>query len=212
MKIFFDFDGTLVEIMKRDYRVYCDSLPDSTSLDFARYVSLRRKKTNIDEILSLTHPNYRDIREKFLQKRDSLIENAAYLRYDTVLQGVKESLSQISSNHECYILSARKDEKALKDQCDEMDISQYFLSIIAVSSPEKKGGIISSIKGNEVSIMVGDTENDILAARESGSISVSVDTGIRDKETIGKYYPDHITINLSELIGIIEHVRQQQRE
>jgi len=212
VKIFFDFDGTLVEIMKRDYRVYCDSLPGSTSLDFARYVSLRRKKTNIDEILSLTHPDYKDIREKFFEKRDSLIENTAYLRYDKVLQGVKESLSQISSNHKCYILSARKDEKALKDQCDEMDISQYFLSIEAVSSPKKKGSAIREINGNEAAIMVGDTEHDILAARESGSISVAVETGIRDKETISAYCPDHIIVNLSELAVIIEHARQQQRE
>ena len=212
MKIFFDFDGTLVEIMKRDYKVYCDSLPDANALDFSKYVALRRKKTNIDNILALTHPAYREFRETFLEKREILMEDPVYLQHDTVLQGVHGSLSQISSKYKCYILSARKDEKALKNQCDEMNLTQYFRSIVAVSSAEKKGKVISTMKDGETVIMVGDTENDIRAARESGSISVAVDTGIRDKGTISKYRPDHIIINLSELVGIIDHVRQQQRE
>jgi phosphoglycolate phosphatase-like HAD superfamily hydrolase len=67
--------------------------------------------------------------------------------------------------------------------------------------------MISDIRGRDESIMIGDTEKDIIAARESSSISVAVDTGIRDKDTLRSYDPDHIIVNLSNLIDIIDHAK-----
>jgi phosphoglycolate phosphatase-like HAD superfamily hydrolase len=207
VKVFFDFDGTLVEIMQRDYAIYCDSLPAGSRLDFHLYTRLRRKKTNIEDILSLTHRDYLDFRDDFLAKRESMMEMRKYLSLDTLLSGAHEVLSVVSKKHECYILSARQNENLLKWQCDSLDISRYFCSIIAVSSPVKKGRMISDIRGRDESIMIGDTEKDIIAARESSSISVAVDTGIRDKDTLRSYDPDHIIVNLSNLIDIIDHAK-----
>ena len=53
-------------------------------------------------------------------------------------------------------------------------------------------------------VMIGDSKNDILAAKSAGIQSVAVSYGYNYGEDISKYNPDYIIENFGEIISILE--------
>ncbi len=51
--------------------------------------------------------------------------------------------------------------------------------------------------------MIGDTEADIIAAKTHNIRVVGVLSGIRDRERLEEYQPDHIAKNLSEAVDLV---------
>jgi len=192
VKLFFDFDGTLVDAMKRDYHAFCIS--SRSKIDYEEYLYRRRKREKIQDLI----PAGTDF-NSFIETRSSIIESIDLLSLDEVLPCVIEFL-EVASENDCHILSARKSEKDLIDQCTRLGISRYFKSISAVDNPVKKGESIERISFGSPCVMFGDTEYDIAAAKQSFAVSVAVSTGIRDFEILRAESPDFLVENLGSLL------------
>ncbi len=193
MNLFFDFDGTLVDVMKRDYVAYCVA-SKSNNVDYREYVQRRRRRDPITHLLPSDV-----ILHDFLKKREEIIESIDLLSLDEIFPDSIQFLDKASEN-KCHIVSARRSEKNLIEQCVRLGIEKYFSSISAVENPAKKSEIIKDIAGHEPRVMFGDTEHDILAARLSSSTAVSVTTGIRDFETLKRENPDFLVERLGDLL------------
>ena len=92
--IAFDFDGTIIDISRRDYAVYHDLMQDlsGSALPFGIYWPMRRKRTNIHLILARSGIADKERINIFLQQRASLIEDVKYLVFDTVIPGVVNTI------------------------------------------------------------------------------------------------------------------------
>lgn len=183
----FDFDGTIIDISRRDYAVYYDLVTElgGTPLPYRLYWPLRRAKTNIYAILAKSGISDKQKIDFFLARRSDIIEDEMYLRLDSLIPGVIESVRYNLPKVVAYLVTTRYNKDNLYRQLNELKIYNLFEEIIV--SEKDKSIYYSQI--NNLNLIVGDTENDINAANIIGKSSVAVLSGIRDGEILKKYNP-----------------------
>ena len=178
--IAFDFDGTIIDISRRDYAVYHDLMQDlsGSALPFGIYWPMRRKRTNIHLI-----------------QRASLIEDVKYLVFDTVIPGVVNTIKLNSSWVTPCLVTTRHDVKRLHWQIGELGLNNVFRDIIIAGKDKTK----YYSKVSNLKLIVGDTENDIDAANTLGITSVAVLSGIRDADIIRLSCPGFIEESVASI-------------
>lgn len=195
--IAFDFDGTIIDISRRDYAVYRDLVQDLSGsiLPFEIYWPLRRKRTDINLILAKSGVTDTERINIFLQKRASLIEDVKYLVLDTVLPRVVNTLKLNSSWITPYLVTTRYNENNLRWQLEGLGLNIVFEDIIIAEKDKTK--FYSGV--NNLSLIVGDTEKDIDAANTLGIKSVAVLSGIRDADIIRLSRPTFIEESVASI-------------
>ena len=193
----FDFDGTIIDVSRRDYAVYQELVAwlGGNPLPYCIYWPLRRKRTNIFEILSESGITDKVETEAFLARRTAMIEDEEYLRLDSLIPGVIETIKYNSPKILPYLVTTRCNKNHLFSQLNVLSIADLFKEIIA--SDKDKSVYYSQI--DNLSLIVGDTENDIKAAKLIGKPSVAVLSGIRDAEILKGYNPDRIIQSVAYL-------------
>ena len=116
--IFIDFDGTLVDIAPRHYRVYkkCVEKMGGTPLDRKKYWELKRDNISWNELLPMSglEVNNRDDYLKLFIDRIELLEE---LYRDELFVDSLSMLKKLSSNgNKLYLLSLRRNSDALDKQ------------------------------------------------------------------------------------------------
>lgn len=195
--IAFDFDGTIIDISRRDYAVYRDLVQDLSGsiLPFEIYWPLRRKRTDINLILAKSGVTDTERINIFLQQRASLIEDVKYLVLDTVLPRVVNTLKLNSSWITPYLVTTRYNENNLRWQLEGLGLNIVFEDIIIAEKDKTK--FYSGV--NNLSLIVGDTEKDIDAANTLGIKSVAVLSGIRDADIIRLSHPTFIEESVASI-------------
>jgi phosphoglycolate phosphatase-like HAD superfamily hydrolase len=202
--IFFDLDGTLIDVEPRHYRVYGELVHKYAGkpLPQKEYWVLKRKKTRWPELLPLSGipPEKLGV---FLQDFIQRIEDPAYLETDQLFPGAGQLLKDMSVNHTCYLVSLRRQPERLKSQLDALGVSGYFAEILSGHSEtdgyDVKIELIKNVLGDKTGTMVGDTEADIMTAKNLGLMSVAVLSGIRDREFLEALHPDYVFDSVTEL-------------
>ncbi len=205
--IFFDFDGTLV-----------DSLNDvSTSINNS-LIELGFEELSPTVIQSLVGPDLRDTLTTAVNHRsfdfDTFIPvyvedyyhncvktTVLYDDVINILQVLKERKKTL------YILT-NKPVKQTTQIARSLKIVDYFEEIIGPDTYDKAKpdpiGIISTQKKCGLHakdmVMIGDTEIDILTAKNANIDSVAVSYGYREKEVLNEYSPTFMINKLKELI------------
>lgn len=195
--IAFDFDGTIIDISRRDYAVYRDLVQDLSGsiLPFEIYWPLRRKRTDINLILAKSGVTDTERINIFLQQRASLIEDVKYLVLDTVLPRVVNTLKLNSSWITPYLVTTRYNENNLRWQLEGLGLNIVFEDIIIAEKDKTK--FYSGV--NNLSLIVGDTEKDIDAANTLGIKSVAVLSGMRDADIIRLSRPTFIEESVASI-------------
>ncbi len=93
-----------------------------------------------------------------------------------------------------------------------LGIEGYFDMVITAddvrkTKPDPEGifAILSAIgEDHEDAFMIGDTEMDILAARNAGIKSIAVTWGNRDEDFLRKYNPDYLVKSPAELLKLLQ--------
>lgn len=204
MKLFFDFDGTLVNVFKRDYELYKRALRGRDSITYEEYTQRRRNNESSRSIVSLTVMNHEEFYPDFIAERHALTERSELLTLDTLFDGVQDVLTGLSK-HPMFIISARNNHQTLTEQCKALKIDHHFRYIHAIASSDKSP-ILKALSGGEIAIMIGDTEFDVESAKAAGVISVAVSSGIRSRTYLQALQPDHLIDNIKQLQDIISHV------
>lgn len=210
VKIFFDFDGTLIDVAPRHFRVYqeCVKSFGGRSLDMNEYWRLKRCKTDWSEICSQSNISYSQ-KDLFLAEFRHKIELADYLKIDALFPGVEGLLERLSAQHECYLVSLRRKHNNLLQEIEWLGLTRRFKEIITGHSESDgsdiKVSLISKrLASNDSGIVCGDTEADILTGQQLGLLSVGVTSGIRGRVFLRSLKPAYLLSSVIELEAIPE--------
>lgn len=209
--IFIDFDGTLVDIAPRHYRVYkkCVEKMGGTPLDRKKYWELKRDNISWNELLPMSglEVNNRDDYLKLFIDRIELLEE---LYRDELFVDSLSTLKKLSSNgNKLYLLSLRRNSDALDKQIEKLGIGRFFEKILSGHSDTKEGTLLKkadivkqTIDNPEDSIIIGDTEADVSAAQQLNATSIALLSGIRSKEFLKSMEPDYLVDGIGDVANI----------
>jgi len=211
MKIFFDLDGTLINISEKYYRVYTDILNEAgfSTIGKKEYWDAKRHKVPEDQILAMTNAN--DFYKEYNQKRLLLIESDYYLSNDSLHEEVIEVLKNLSKKYQLILVTLRKSNSQLEKQLTALKLMGYFTDVLRSGDNLEprwmiKYNIIKEYIGNEFDsshILISDTENDIIAGNELGFKTIAVLNGIRTKELLIISNPTFICKSVRDLLNIL---------
>lgn len=209
--IFIDFDGTLVDITPRHYRVYkkCVEKMGGTPLDQKKYWELKRDNISWDELLSMSGleaSKKGDYLKLFIDRIESLEE----LYRDELFVDSLSALKKLSSNdNKLYLLSLRRNSDALDKQIEKLGIGCFFEKILSGHSDTKEGTLLKkadiikqTIDNPGDSIIIGDTEADVSAAQQLNATSIALLSGIRSKEFLKSMEPDYLVDGIGDVTNI----------
>jgi phosphoglycolate phosphatase-like HAD superfamily hydrolase len=209
MKIFFDLDGTLIDVSRRHHKVYSEITESlgGKPLQKEAYWHLKRSKTTWPEILKASQLSP-DLTDNFLSIFISKIEQPEYLQLDTLFPDAIATLENTSTLYQCYLVSLRRNESNLIREVDNLGISKYFKKILSAHSEsdgsDKKIELIKAeltqAKGD---LIIGDTEADVKTGQALNLTTVAVLSGIRDRQFVEKLKPDHMIQGIGQLPEII---------
>jgi len=211
MNIFLDLDGTLLDISDRYYKIYSDLMKIFDIQPVSKTEYWRAKRSGQEEALlkktNVPLANYYD-------KRMHMLELSDYLRLDKKSNGVERVLSQLEAdNHRVFLVTLRRSRLNLFRQLRHLGLLGFFNTILQCRDEEAKPWRVkASLISQEVdfekkcSVMVGDTETDILAAKHLGISSVAVSCGLRTRMVLLTFKPNYVIRRIVDLPRIIQDI------
>jgi phosphoglycolate phosphatase-like HAD superfamily hydrolase len=211
MQIFIDLDGPLLDVTRRYYLIYSDLMRKAGNRPFDQESYWSLKRLSVRESAIVQRCASRQDTVDYLQKRQQLLEDPAYLLYDRLQPGVAETLDGWFAEHELYLVTLRRDGDALLSQLNLLGIRSYFKKVFCADNVEPSWKIkcewmrsIRSRLGDAV--VIGDTEVDVLAGRAAGLRTVALSCGIRSRRLLEQLVPDLMLGALRDLD--LEKLRQ----
>lgn len=210
MKIFFDLDGTLIDISQRHYQVYKSAVVkfDGEPLPQKRYWQLKRDNTQWSELLKYSRIALKH-ESDFMTHFTHNIESQDMLSLDNLFAQSREVLKNLQKNHELILVSLRRNPRNLRLQLEKLGLTQYFKHILSGHSDTKEGvltkkaTVIQELGQLGQACIIGDTEADISAGKQLGIPSIALTTGIRSKEFLAKLNPDYSADSIDDVQSII---------
>jgi phosphoglycolate phosphatase-like HAD superfamily hydrolase len=206
VRVFFDLDGTLLDVSERNYQVYSAVTREfgGTPLNKRAYWDLKRKKTKWPEFLPLSKLSA-DIEAEFLQTFIPKIESEEYLRLDILDPAAQHVLKEISSKYECRLVCLRRNEANLKKELNSLELSGYFTEVLSGHSDndgyDRKIELIKPLlNAHTKAIIIGDTEADIVTGQRLGMTTIAITSGIRDAKFLESLHPDYIIDHLDDVL------------
>ena len=207
MKIFFDFDGPILDVTCRYYRVFLDISGSGNLIAKSKLWALKRQGQSWETILKTYKlPISKNEFYKFWSRR---VELKKYLILDKIQPQVKENLRQLSAKYPLYLISLRKSKLNLLWQLRDLDLAKYFKKIIYCPDASRRpwqakaAKIKKILKLKEEAVIIGDTEVDIRAGKLAGIKSIGVTCGIRNRNLLIGENPDYLISGLKTISKII---------
>lgn len=202
-RIFFDFDGTLIDSSRRLYALFTELVPEST-FSYEEYWRIKRNRTNQRDLLH----NYFDYTDEniclFKQKWKEQIEEPTRLATDVPFEGVSDLLRKLSRERELYLVTARQYPDRAKAQVHQFGWKALFTDIFFTLQQQSKASLIrATLPSNNADIFVGDTGEDILSGKELGMKTVAVSSGFLSAEVLTQYQPDQLLDSVVTSEGLL---------
>lgn len=203
----FDLDGTLIDVSERHWQVYkaVTETFQGNPLDKSTYWGLKRAKTDWPSILAKSGIDAGKLQD-YLKRFIELIEQPRYLKLDQLFPFTNDVLNSLDG-YELFLVSLRRHEDRLVDELRWLGLYERFSKVITGHTEgegyELKVKIIHRLTGSEPATVVGDTEADVLAAKEAGKTSVAVLSGIRNEDHLRSLDPDFVIEDISKLKEIL---------
>ncbi|QMS88247.1 HAD family hydrolase [Nostoc edaphicum CCNP1411] len=222
LRLITDFDGPIIDVSERYYRVYQFCLektrrPDQAvqELPKAEFWQLKRSRVPEKQIAlnsGLDEPQA----QEFAQLRRQTVHTEAYFNYDTLAPGAVDALLKIQQAGIDLAVMTMRRVRELDYAFKKYDLGRFF--------PENRCYCLSNdyVKTRDIedkpllmaralkelppaadTWMVGDTEADITAAKNYGIKVIAVESGIRDRTQLELYYPDLIVKDFSTAVDLV---------
>ncbi len=212
MNIYLDLDGTLIDISERYFQAYSDSVISFgiKPLSKNKYWQLKKEKYSLKDIVELNCGE--DLVLSIMKNLEYCIEQTEYLKLDKLIPGAIETLNILKQNHRLVLVTLRKHKTNLDKQLKALRIEFYFDKILdGVDAGVPHRIKADLIKGDSVfhgknSLIVGDTEVDIMAGKILDIQTAAVLTGIRTEKLLSEEKPNYILQNISNLPSLIEDI------
>jgi phosphoglycolate phosphatase len=163
-------------------------------LDATRYWTLKRRGAAWPEILGKSQVTLR-FQEAFIDRFVAWIEAPASLGLDRLFPGTKLALETLGRQGDrLVLLSLRRSSSAFLQQVSDLGLAQLFEwtrtgHTQAVGHLDKIE-LIRQAGFSPPAAVVGDTEADVLAARELGLAAVAVSSGLRNRSYLRRVGAD----------------------
>lgn len=204
MEIYLDLDGSLLDVSNRHYAIYSDLLKREgyTPLDRSSYWSLKR--LSFEESAIVAHSCPAGFVEDYLVERQNLVEDPAYLTLDRLQPGAVERLKGWAGKHELIVVTLRRNYQSLIPQLEYFGIRRLLADVLvgSIGCPgwrAKKERIEMRMRDASNTLVIGDSEADMLAAHALELPSVAVTSGSRTRRLLAHLAPDLLVTSLREL-------------
>lgn len=222
LRIITDFDGPIMDVSERYYRVYQFCLeqtrhPEQSvrQMSKAEFWDLKRACVPERQIGMLSGLEEEQAKE-FAKLRKQTVHTLEYMVYDTVAPQAVAALEKVQqAGIDLAVLTMRR-VLELEFAFNKYDLERFFPKNRCFSlandyvktrdvddKPLLMAGALAQLPPADDTWMVGDTEADIVAAKTHGIKAIAVLCGIRDRAQLERYEPDIIVNNLSEAVDLV---------
>lgn len=215
--IIFDLDGTLIDSAED----VIDCLRSAYGLAGIKYhVPIDRKLIGppLNKIFHTISPSISLEEEELLINcfRDCY-DNCGY-PHTVLYDGLNELLAQLKNSNRNLFIVTNKPNKPTCRIINNLGVN-YFDEIVCIDSPigiikdQSKSGMVSylinkrSLDSN-LTVMVGDSAEDVRAAQASNLISIAVLSGYGEEYDIKKSKPDYLLNRTTDLLSTISLINE----
>ena len=222
LRLITDFDGPIIDVSERYYRVYQFCLEKTRRLDQvvqelpkAEFWQLKRSRVPEKQIALNSGLDEAQAQE-FAQLRRQTVHTEPYFHYDTLAPGAVDALLKIQQAGIDLAVMTMRRFRELDYAFQKHDLGRFF--------PENRCYCLTNdyVKTRDIEDkpllmaraleelppatdiwMVGDTEADITAAKNYGIKVMAVESGIRDRTQLELYHPDLIVKDFSAAVDLV---------
>ncbi|MBN3957980.1 HAD family hydrolase [Nostoc sp. NMS8] len=222
LRLITDFDGPIIDVSERYYRVYQFCLEKTRRQDQvvqelpkAEFWQLKRSRIPEKQIALNSGLDEAQAQE-FAQLRRQTVHTEAYFNYDTLAPGAVDALLKIQQAGIDLAVMTMRRVRELDYAFKKYDLGRFF--------PENRCYCLSNdyVKTRDIedkpllmaralkelppaadTWMVGDTEADITAAKNYNIKVMAVECGIRDRTQLELYQPDLIVKDFSTAVDFV---------
>jgi phosphoglycolate phosphatase len=203
--LFFDLDGTIVDVRERHYYVYSEACRQAglSALDASDYWRRRRRGASTFDLIPPGDPAEADT---FRRVWLASIERPELVLRDQLIPGAEMTLRQLgAAGYQLVIATLRRSRPALLTQVQSLGLTSWFSDVVSPEDADRgdKGVMIARAGHSSEDVVIGDSESDVVAARSLGIASVCVTTGVRSPAYLRKLAPTHIIPSIRELSSVL---------
>ncbi len=201
--IYLDLDGTILDVKKRLYTVYTDTVVELRGSPLSETEYWRCKRAGTPENAIVRNSRVSDI-HRYTVIRRTRIEASEYLKYDQLLPRVITSLWILGNSNRLILITMRMNRDSLLVQLRQLGIIHLLYDVLSRTSKRHgtKASMISRYAGFDSgnSLIVGDTEGDIQSGKSVGICTVAVLSGVHGRKALVACGPDLIIDDISQLV------------
>ncbi len=222
LRLITDFDGPIIDVSERYYRVYQYCLEQTKSpaqsvnqLAKDEFWQLKRSQVPERQIGIKSGLNAEQAVE-FARLRRQTVHSMSYLQYDRPVPGAVATLEKIQDLGFDLVVMTMRRERELNAALEKYDLGRFFKGdrryhlsndYIKTKDTEDKPKLMAKALQELPPAadvwMVGDTEADLIAAKMHQIKAIGVLSGIRNRSRLEIHQPDAIVNNLAEAVATI---------
>lgn len=211
--IIFDFDGVIVDSMEAYALQMQDTIEKVSGMKIDKHVFEERvgntdQKSDFKEFLKTENT---EIINQAAQIYVSLTEKYSSLR--KLFPKVRSTLFSINQRYYTGIVS-RKSQNRLEKWLEYYKIADFFDIVIGTLESSKANAILHIAEKLSVSkentVMIGDTEFDIISAKEAKVISIVAMYGATQPKRVLELKPDYQIRRFDEIESLVEQIRLEK--
>lgn len=222
LRIITDFDGPIIDVSERYYRVYQFCLaetrrPSQAITQLSKEEFWQMKRSRIPERQIGQHSGLDDEQaRRFAQIRRETVHTLPYLVYDRLVPGAVAALTKLQEADVELVIMTMRRVRELEYALNQYDLTRFFPThcryclgndYIKTTDVEEKPLLmrqaLAELPPTDRVWMVGDTEADIVAAQKHNIPVIAVLSGIRDRASLIEYHPDFVLENLDAAVTLI---------
>lgn len=197
--IFFDLDGTLIDVKVRLYNLFVELAPQNQfSLD--KYWEIKRNRVDQANLLSKYFGYSESQIVEFKKMWLSKIEDKERLMLDIPFPKSGLLLRKLSKNNCLYIVTNRQHKDLAIEQVNSYGWTVYIKEILVTMQKTSKLFLIKeNVKTTKDDVFIGDTGEDMLTGQKLGAKTIGVASGFLNKNILSEYNPNLIVDNIEEI-------------
>jgi phosphoglycolate phosphatase-like HAD superfamily hydrolase len=222
LRLITDFDGPIIDVSERYYRVYQLCLEKArhpeqsvTQLSKAEFWQLKRSRLPEKQIGMMSGLDEAQA-QTFAELRRQNVHAQPYFQYDRLAPGSVAALEQVQQAGIDLAVMTMRRVRELEYAFKQHDLERFFPKnrCYCLSNDYQKTrdiddkpllmarALVELPPASDV-WMVGDTEADIITAKKHGIKAIAVECGIRDRARLQQYQPDLIVEDLNAAVDVV---------
>ncbi len=222
LRLITDFDGPIMDVSERYYRVYQFCLenirfPEQAVRQLSKEVFWSLKRSCVPETQIGMMSGLDEVQAKeFSRLRKQTVHSLSYMVYDCLAPEAIDALEKVQLAGVDLVVMTMRRSLELEYAFNRYNLERFFPEnrcyqltndYVKTRDIDDKPLLMARAKAELPPAsdvwMVGDTDADIAAAKKHGVKVIAVLCGIRDRSQLELYQPDMIVNNLSEAVDVV---------